>query len=142
VAHLPAAPARRRPHVPWLCRPEVTKCSRPTESMAPDFDSSGAALAALRACTTRRPNQLPRRPRRLGLSEESPRSVSVLPAEKATSSAEKAGERGKGEVRDEQGGALDKNNPNLKQSHKMNHRRKNFTRITLFCRAIHGGAAK
>jgi hypothetical protein len=39
-------------------------------------------------------------------------------------------------------GALDKNNPNLKQSHKINHRQKNFTRITLFCRAVHGGAAE
>jgi hypothetical protein len=39
------------------------------------------------------------------------------------------------------GGDLDRNNPNLKQMLKINLWQKNFTRLTLFCRAIHGGAA-
>jgi hypothetical protein len=39
-------------------------------------------------------------------------------------------------------GDLDKNNLNLKQFQIINHRRKYFTRITLFGGAIHGGVAE
>jgi hypothetical protein len=39
-------------------------------------------------------------------------------------------------------GDLDKINPNLKRFQKINHRRNYFRWLTLFCVAIHGGAAE
>jgi hypothetical protein len=39
-------------------------------------------------------------------------------------------------------GDLDKINPNLKRFQIINHRQNNFTQLTLFGRAIHGGVAE